>query len=83
MELKVYSVRDSKGEVYFTPFFNKTHGEAIRNFKALSNDQASMISKYPEDFDLYHLGTYNNVTGQIKPLDTPLHLEKAAHQIQQ
>jgi hypothetical protein len=77
VKLQVYSIRDAKGEVYNTPFFQKTHGEAERNFRELVSDPKSMVSKYPEDFDLYHLGTYDDQSGLIKPLDTPLHILKA------
>jgi len=77
MELKAFSIRDSKAEVFNTPFFQKTHGEAERSFRELVTDQKSMVSKYPEDYDLYYLGTYNDQNGLISPLDTPQHVIKA------
>lgn len=77
MELKMYSVRDSKSEIFNQPWFQKTHGEAERSFTELVNDDKSMISKYPEDYDLYFLGIYNNDSGLVKPLDTPQHMLKA------
>lgn len=77
MKLQVYSIRDAKGEVYNTPFFQKTHGEAERNFRELVKDEKSMVAKYPEDFDLYHLGTYDDQSGTFQTLDTPLHMLKA------
>lgn len=77
MELKVYSIRDSKGEVFNQPWFSRSHGEAERHFTLLTQDEKSLLSKYPEDFDLYYLGTYNDQTGLIKSLDTPQHLIKA------
>ena len=45
MELKVFSIRDSKGEIYLQPFFNKSHGEAERNFRELVKDEKSMVTK--------------------------------------
>ncbi|MEM2002680.1 MAG: hypothetical protein QXT77_08560 [Candidatus Methanomethylicaceae archaeon] len=77
MVLKIYSIRDSKTEVFNVPFFNKTHGEAERNFRELVNDEKSRLSKYPEDFDLYYLGEYDDNTGNAKILDTPQHMIKA------
>lgn len=77
MKLQIYSIRDSKGEVFNTPFFQKTHGEAERNFRELVNDEKSMVSKYPEDFDLYHLGSYEDQSGKIEILPTPSHVVKA------
>jgi len=77
MVLKVFSIRDSKGEVFNTPFFQKTHGEAERSFRQLINDEKSMVFKYPDDFDLYYLGEYDDHTGKLKALDAPQHLHKA------
>lgn len=77
MELKMYSVRDAKGETYSPPFLAKTPGEAERMFNNEVHNEKSQISKYPEDFDLYQLGTYDDVTGKIKPLDAPQHVVKA------
>lgn len=77
MELKMFSIRDSKGEIFNTPFYSKTHGEAERNFHQLVKDEKSTVSKYPEDFDLYYLGTYDDNTGVTKSLDSPQHVIKA------
>lgn len=76
MELKVFSIRDSKAEIYNQPFFNKSHGEAERNFQMLIADEKSMVSKYPEDFDLYFIGTYDDESGKLDPLPTPQHVVK-------
>lgn len=78
MLLKAFSIRDSKGEVYLTPWFKKTHGEAERDFTELVRDEKTLISKYPEDYDLYFLGEYDDQKGTLIPLDTPQHVVKAA-----
>lgn len=77
MELKAFSIRDSKGEIFHTPFFKKSHGEAERDFAQLVRDSKSTLSQFPEDFDLYFLGVYDDVEGKFKSLDTPQHLVKA------
>jgi len=77
MELKAFSIRDTKSEVFNTPFFQKTHGEAERSFRELVKNPDSMPGKYPEDYDLYYLGTYDDQNGLISPLPTPQHLIKA------
>lgn len=74
---EVYSVRDSKTEVFGSPFLQKSQGEAERSFQALTNDPQTFVGKYPEDFDLYYLGRYDDNSGQFKLLDTPKHLMKA------
>lgn len=79
MQLKVFSVRDAKAEVYNQPFFQKTHGEAERTFRQLANDQKSMINQYPDDFDLYYLGDFDDQTGLMTTLKTPQHIIKAVN----
>lgn len=79
MELKMYSVRDSKGEIFHAPFYKHTHGEAERDFTSLVRDEKSQLAMYPEDYDLYYLGTYDNVTGKLQSLDTPQHITKAVN----
>lgn len=77
MVLKAYSIRDEKSEIFHLPFFKHTHGEAEREFKTLTNDNKSTISKFPEDYDLFHIGTYDDNTGKFEPLVTPTHMVKA------
>jgi len=83
MQLKIYSIRDSKSEVYNQPFYKKTHGEAERDFRSLVNDEKSTINKYPEDFDLYYLGDYDDNTGKLQTNDSPQHVIKAVNCINQ
>jgi len=78
MELRAYTIRDTKAEAFGAPFFQKTHGEAERNFTALVRDSQSMLYKFPDDYDLYYLGTYNDADGKFTLLDAPEHLLKAA-----
>lgn len=77
MELKMYSIRDSKTEVFSQPFFQKSHGEAERSFTQLLRDDKSTISQFPEDYDLYFHGIYDDQTGKLQALDTPQHIIKA------
>lgn len=79
MQLKMYSIRDSKTEIFNNPFFNHSHGEAERNFRDLVNDEKSMLFKYPEDYDLYYMGEYETTTGKISPIDSPAHMMKAVN----
>lgn len=77
MILKVFSVRDGKGEFYGQPFYAKTLGEAERSFRMLANDDKSMPWKFPEDFDLYEIGEFDDNSGKLKGLETPRHMSKA------
>jgi hypothetical protein len=59
MKKKIYVVYDSKAENYGNPMFFATRGEAIRMFSEECNRPESMVNKYPEDFTLFEIGTYN------------------------
>lgn len=78
MQLKVFSIRDAKAEIFNAPFYKRSHGEAERDFSQLTTDGKSTVNQYPEDFDLYYLGTYNDQTGKFDPIDSPQHVVKAA-----
>lgn len=77
MIFKMFSIRDAKGEKYYTPFFKNTHGEAERDFIQTVKDPQTTLNKFPEDFDLYFLGEYDDAKGVFMSLDTPQHLMKA------
>lgn len=74
---KAYTIRDSKSEVFHTPFYAKTHGEAERNFAAVVNDDKTLVGQHPQDFDLFYIGEYNDLTGKFETLETPEHQIKA------
>lgn len=75
--LKMFSIRDAKAEVFNPPFFSRTHGEAERSFDQLVMDPKSTVSQYPEDYDLYYLGDYDDLNGKFSPEPTPKHVRKA------
>lgn len=77
MVLKAYSIRDAKAEIFHPPFYKHTHGEAERDFRTLTNDGKSNVNKFPEDYDLYYIGDYDDNTGKFHPTDTPQHQLKA------
>lgn len=79
MLLKAYSIRDAKGEIYHNPFFKHTHGEAERDFHQVVNDDKSTLNQFPDDFDLYYIGEYDNTAGTFKSLATPQHITKAVN----
>lgn len=65
MTLRIFSIFDSKAEVFSAPFFMATAGEAIRAFKDLVNDSQSTVSRHPGDYRLMCLGTFDNHSGLI------------------
>lgn len=74
---KLYSLRDSKAEVYNPPQIYKTDGEATRSLHKAVNDPATFVNRYPEDYDLYQIGEFDEDKGRYINLDAPRHVCKA------
>lgn len=68
--MKLFSVHDNKAKYYLTPFFMKTTAEAIRGFSEVCQDDKSQFNKYPNDFTLVEMGTYDETTGKTNLYDT-------------
>lgn len=73
MIIKMFTVYDSKTEVYMRPFFALTKGEAMRSFSESCADSHSMFSKHPADFHLFEMGSFDDATALLDPI-TPLNL---------
>lgn len=69
MNLKAFSILDTKADTFNTPFFMKTTGEAVRAFADLANDNQSMINKHPDDFRLFYVGDFDQELGRLVPLE--------------
>ena len=65
MKIGIYAVRDTKAEAFMQPLFFNAEGIARRSFSEAVNDSKSIIGKYPGDFDLYKLGTFDDESGEI------------------
>ena len=61
-----YSLLDTKAQTYTNPFYFAQNGEALRALDGIVNDGQTQVSKYPEDFQLYKIGTFDDVSGEIK-----------------
>lgn len=77
MITNVYSIFDRKSLVYFTPWFQPTHGAAIRIMTDLANDRETNIGRHPADYVLYQVGTYDDAKGQLMPLAPLVHVMDA------
>lgn len=71
MLLKVFCIFDSKTEAYMSPFFMKSKGEAIRALEGLVNDPQHNFGKYPGDFTLFELGSWDDSSATFDLLLTP------------
>lgn len=74
MKLLMFSIRDIKADSFATPFFFATQGQALRAFGDLANDKQSTVGQHPEDYVLFHCGTFHIDTGDFEALPHPAHL---------
>lgn len=65
MIYQMYSVHDTAVKIFLPPVFARTHGEAERQFAwNVNNKDNGHLFNSPSNFALFHIGTYNDETGQ-------------------
>lgn len=74
---RIISVRDEKAGVYMKPHFGLHMGAILREWEQVVNAPDSIFSKFPEDFTLFELGTFDDETGNILAHTPPRQLSTA------
>ena len=69
MRLSVFCVHDSAVGAYLQPFFMRSVNEALRSFRATVNSPGHAFSKNPEDYTLFHIGSYDEDTGVFENIN--------------
>lgn len=82
MILNMFTVYDIKAEAYLSPFYTATKGQAIRSFSDTCQEKGHQFNAHPEDFTMFHLGTYDNSDCTFEILPTPVPIGKAIEFIQ-
>jgi len=77
MKKSLFCVLDLKSQVYGNIFTSVNAATALRDFQSASNDPNSDLCKYPEDFILYELGTYDDAQGLVEIYEVKTHLGNA------
>lgn len=67
MKLQIFTVHDSKAEAYMNPFTMENKQLAIRGFQDAVNADTP-FAKHPEDYCLFHVGSFSQETGIIEPI---------------
>jgi len=67
MKHGLYSVRDAATETYNNTFTAPTNAAAMRQFSELAQDENTNVNRYPDDFVLYRVGTWDDDTGTLIP----------------
>jgi len=69
--MKIFTVRDNVVQAYLQPFFSVNEGSAIRSLQEVVNDPNHTFAKYPADYSLYFVGSFDDATGVITPEPEP------------
>ncbi|ALS03706.1 VP5 [Gokushovirus WZ-2015a] len=81
MALVVVSIYDKAAEAFGRPAFVPAVGLALRSFIDECNRDApdNSMFKYPNDYALYRLGSFDEVTGRFDCLEVPERLFEASN----
>ncbi|QXP08398.1 MAG: nonstructural protein [Arizlama microvirus] len=77
MILSIFAVKDNKASCYNRPFAEINVLNAVRGLSVAVNNQESQIMHFPEDFDLYQIGTFDDVTGKTDVFANPKFIQSA------
>lgn len=86
MKLKLFVTYDAKTESYGVPFFKDFTANAIREWSELASnvsDKQNPIAKYPADYTLFEIGTYDMQTGVVDLYETKYSLGVAIEHVKQ
>lgn len=68
MKMLICSISDRQMETYGRPFVCAAKGQAVRSFVDEVNrvSQDNLMYQHPEDFTLWHIGNFDDQTGEIQ-----------------
>jgi len=79
---KLFTVYDEKAEAYLSIFEARSSAEAVRSITAAANSQDSLLGKYPNDFRLMELGSFDEKTGTMEVHNGPVFVVRVGDLVQ-
>jgi hypothetical protein len=76
-KLQIFTVYDSKSEAFMPPFYARATGEALRMFENSVKTSDHDFSRWPEDYTLFQLGSFDDNTGSFEIFPTSKSLARA------
>lgn len=71
MLMQVFAIRDRQLNAFMQPFFAQTTGAATRSFRDLVNEKGHQLNNHPEDYELWHLATWNDTDASFTTKSSP------------
>lgn len=69
MKVQLFSVYDVKSEVFQPPIFCHNVGHALRVLTDMLQRSDTMMSRFPVDYKVYHVGEFDDVSGVLYQLE--------------
>lgn len=76
--MEVCSIFDKVAEAYLRPLFTRSVAEAVRLFKDECEGD-TIMAKHASDYELYHVGVFDERSGVVKGFDPPQLVMKGVH----
>lgn len=73
MILKMFAIYDRQTEIHHPPLYAHSVGHILRVVGDIFKDPTSPFHNHASDYQLYEIGTYDDATAFVKPLET-IHL---------
>lgn len=70
MKLQVFSIKDRALDAFMRPWYAQTIGQAIRMFQDELNNNSGEMYKHPDDYDLYHIATWDDHDASFTKVET-------------
>lgn len=67
--LLAFTLLDTKSGIHMPPYFAVNESLGLRVLKDIVDNQESIVARHPDDFSLYLVGTYNETSGEILPVE--------------
>lgn len=61
----IYTIHDNKAAAYLPPFYLHNKNMAIRSFADCVQEEGHQFNKHPEDYSLWEIGEFDDLTGEI------------------
>lgn len=65
--MKIFALLDTKAGTYAQPFAETSTINALRGFETAVNSKDSTLARYPDDFCLMELASFDQFTGELTP----------------
>ncbi|UOF81151.1 DNA binding protein vP5 [Microviridae sp.] len=69
MQWKVFTIYDSKSEVWGKPFYSQTTASGLRAFIDVVKDGQSEYNKFPNDFAIFEVAVWDDASGLMLPYE--------------